>query len=220
MAKPSSKPKQRPALTIIPYRTTYTDATQKAVENLFVRGMAVHEVAETLGLKIQEATKRYIQVLEFYTESAGGLTEDWAKVRILCLLRQADERCRVLQERIDRLMAIKTLIKRRDEDGGDFWEYLFPLKEFQALREEQKLIYKISIDIMKMDKLGKKPSIEDEQGYLPPSQRRTNLHSRFQEIREVTEQTSDSLLSTEQHADLEKATTSRSMFEGLDEEDD
>ena len=229
MAKPSLRPSA--AVTIIPVKRYYTDETQKTVENLFVRGSSLYEIEEILNLKPAEAQKRYLQVLNYYTEAAQGMTDEWTRVRVLCLMKQSEDRCRVLQEQVDMLLGHKYLRKSKqyNPDTGEVeeieeWESVFPAKEYKALQDEQKNLLKIHLEIAKLMQ-GKKQKLLEETQAGPPSQRRDSaLHSRFREIKQASDQCPpESLLTDSQRADLDSAATTRTVFEGMgmaDEDDD
>lgn len=224
MGRPSLNPKQA-AITIIPSKRRYTDSVQKTVENLFIRGTPLHEIMEMLQLKPLEAQRRYLQVLEYYTEASKGMTEEWTRIRILCLMRQSEDRCRILQEQIDQIMAHKYLRKHKEMDpltgevtDVEDWESVFPTKEFKALQDEQKNLLKIHMEIQKIGQTSRKrASVEEATPGLPSQRGESQLHSKFKEIRQAYQDDPGDLLTDDQRLDLERATTSRTLFEGMAE---
>lgn len=189
-------------MAIVKHRQTYADDTQTLVEYHFIRGASLHEIESVLQLPAVEVLKRYNQVLKYYQTAANSLDEHWAKVQALCILKQSYQRCDEIQASIRSRVA-------RDPD-------YVPLKEYQSIREEQKLIYKISADIRKEYA---KPQIEGtrevETETHDPGRGQT-IRQRFKEVISSRNSVGYSMTRTEEK-DLEEAVTSASVFD--DEED-
>ena len=119
-------------------QSRFNDPTQKTVEYLFARSKDVPEIARQLSLAPEEALKRYTQVLRDYIAQANSLDEDWARVEILRLVKMSHER------REEARLAIEE-VKRLSILNG---KYAFPAEEYKAMRDEDKMIYKMTRDFL------------------------------------------------------------------------
>lgn len=116
----------------------FNDPAQKTVEYLFARNKDVPEIAKSLALAPEEALKRYTQVLRDYLEQADTLSDDWAKVEILRLMRLSHERREEARLAIDEARRLASLKGK----------YVFPAEEYKAMRDEDKMIYKMTRDFL------------------------------------------------------------------------
>jgi hypothetical protein len=135
---------------IVKYHDSFHDATQREVEHMFIRGSALHEVQDALGLSPLETEKRYLQVHKYYSEAALAFGYDAARIQALCLLQQSYDRCRQIQSRIDFLNVIIQPEEPKEGEQPKTVLPIFPEAELRSLREEQKLIHKLTMDLAKM----------------------------------------------------------------------
>lgn len=119
-------------------QSRFNDSIQKTVEYLFARNKDVPEISKSLALAPEEALKRYTQVLRDYITQAEALNEDWAKVEILRLMRLSHERREEARLAIEEVKRLATLQGK----------YVFPSEEYKAMRDEDKMIYKMTRDFL------------------------------------------------------------------------
>lgn len=192
--------------SILKHSYTYTDALQKAVEREFVRGTSLKEIEERLGLPPAEAFKRYEQVFRFYSKESKNMTEEWAKMQTLCLLKQAIERKEALEARVN------TVLKAGDDRR-------FPLKEYEALQKIDAFVYKIMADIRK-EYSGPQVAVDGKAGNgdEPFIFKGNPLRKKLQEVRD------NSPLSyrveAHEEKDLEAAVVSASLFDDDEDEEE
>lgn len=154
-------------------QTRFNDPAQKTVEYLFARNKDVAEIARSLAIAPDEALKRYTQVLKDYIAQSDDLNEDWAKIEILRLVKLSHER------REEARLSIEDVRLQSQMSG----KYVFPAEQYKAMREEDKLIYKMTRDFMN-DGLKQKRREEKRQAPispddLPSSSARSEVQAHF-----------------------------------------
>lgn len=182
-------------------QSRFNDAVQKTVEYLFARNKDVPEIAKSLALAPEEALKRYTQVLRDYITQADALNEDWAKVEILRLMRLSHERREEARLAIEEVKRLATLQGK----------YVFPAEEYKAMREEDKMIYKMTRDFLND---GAKRQKREEKRQAPaspydhavPNAAREEVTAHFVSIaQKYNERPTDEVLTDSLLADLRQA---------------
>lgn len=205
-------------------QSRFNDPTQKTVEYLFARNKDVPEIARQLALAPEEALKRYTQVLRDYLTQAEALNEDWAKIEILRLMRLSHER------REDARLAIEEVRRIAVLQG----KYVFPSEEYKAMREEDKMIYKMTRDFlndgMKRQKREEKRSVPASPYDAPSASAREEVTAHFISIaQKYNERPDDEVLTDSLLTDLRQAVGAEETgiysipeaeYPGMDEDDD
>jgi hypothetical protein len=201
---------------IVVYHDSYKDDKQEIVMAMFMRGASFPEVQRALGMGLDEAKRRYAQVLKYYQNRARRLNEEWAKIQTLALY----DTLRAHADRLDNEM--KTYIETLDDDGE---ERHTPLKTLNALQNTQKFMYKIISDIRREYAAPQREVTREEERITPASDieggdSRSQIKQRLTEVIRTKDSYGEFGLTGAEQQDLEAAVTVNTMGLCEDEGDE